>query len=107
MSQSDELQSSLWDNTSYFRTKLLDLGFDLAPSQTPITPVMIYDEATTMNVSKRLLELGVFVSGIVFPTVVKGQARLRCMISAVHTKDQLDQAVAVFEQVGKEFGLIQ
>jgi glycine C-acetyltransferase len=107
MSQSDELQSSLWDNTSYFRTKLLDLGFDLAPSQTPITPVMIYDEATTMNVSKRLLELGVFVSGIVFPTVVKGQARLRCMISAVHTKDQLNQAVAVFEQVGKEFGLIQ
>ncbi len=106
MSQSDELQTNLWNNTSYFRSKLLELGFDLAPSQTPITPVMIYDEAVTMKVSKRLLEQGVFVSGIVFPTVVKGQARLRCMLSAEHTKEQLDQAIAIFEQVGKEFGLI-
>lgn len=106
MSQSDELQTSLWNNTSYFRTKLIELGFDLAPSQTPITPVMIYDEAVTMKVSKRLLEQGVFVSGIVFPTVVKGQARLRCMLSAEHTKEQLDQAIAIFEQIGKEFGLI-
>lgn len=107
MQESDDLQLSLWENTAYFRTKLTELGFDLAPSQTPITPVMVYDEAMTMSVSKRLLEQGVFVSGIVFPTVLKGKARLRCMISAEHTKDQLDQAVAVFEQVGKEFGLIQ
>ena len=106
MSQSDELQTNLWNNTSYFRSKLLELGFDVAPSQTPITPVMIYDEAVTMKVSKRLLEQGVFVSGIVFPTVVKGQARLRCMLSAEHTKEQLDQAIVIFEQVGKEFGLI-
>jgi glycine C-acetyltransferase len=107
MSQSDELQTRLWDNSTYFKAKLVELGFDLAPSQTPITPVMIYDEALTMKVSKRLMERGVFVSGIVFPTVVKGQARLRCMLSAEHTKDQLDQAVAIFEQVGKEFGLIR
>jgi glycine C-acetyltransferase len=106
MSQSDELQTRLWNNSKYFKAKLVELGFDLAPSQTPITPVMIYDEALTMKVSKRLMECGVFVSGIVFPTVVKGQARLRCMMSAEHTKEQLDQAVAIFEQVGKEFGLI-
>jgi glycine C-acetyltransferase len=107
MSQSDELQTRLWEHSTYFKTKLAKLGFDLAPSQTPITPVMIYDEALTMKVSKLLLERGVFVSGIVFPTVVKGQARLRCMISAEHTKDQLDQAVEMFEQVGREVGLIR
>jgi glycine C-acetyltransferase len=67
---------------------------------------MVYDESVTMQFSKRLLEKGVFVSGIVFPTVAKGQARLRCMISAEHTEAQLDQAAKIFEEVGKELKII-
>ena len=106
MSQSHDLQETLWARARYFKTKLEQLGFTLAPSETPITPVMVYDESLTMTFSKRLLEQGVFVSGIVFPTVAKGQARLRCMISAEHTEAQLDQAARIFEEVGKELGIL-
>jgi len=106
MTQEEELQTTLWKRATYFKAKLQALGFTLASSETPITPVMIYDEAVTMQFSKRLLEKGVFVSGIVFPTVAKGQARLRCMISAEHTEAQLDQAAKIFEEVGKELKII-
>jgi glycine C-acetyltransferase len=106
MTQEEELQTTLWQRANYFKAKLKTLGFTLAPSETPITPVMVYDEAVTMQFSKRLLEKGVFVSGIVFPTVAKGQARLRCMISAEHTEAQLDQAANVFAEVGKELKII-
>ncbi len=102
MEQDQSLQDQLWENAHYFQDQLRQAGFVLADTKTPITPVMLYDEALTMRFSRKLLEKGVFVSGIVFPTVAKGQARLRCMISAEHTKEQLDKAIQAFKDVQKE-----
>ena len=104
--ESEEYTDKLWDNAKYFKEKMSNLGFDIGHSETPITPVMVGNEAKTMEFSKALLANGVFVSGIVFPTVPKGTGRLRCMISAMHTKDDLDFAIKVFEKVGKELKII-
>ena len=104
--ESEEYTDKLWDNARYFKEKMSALGFDIGHSETPITPVMIGNEAKTMEFSKTLLENGVFVSGIVFPTVPKGTGRLRCMICAMHTIDDLDFAIKVFEKVGKELKII-
>jgi glycine C-acetyltransferase len=105
--ESEEYTNKLWENARYFKAQLKELGFDTGHSETPITPVMVGSEAKTMEFSKKLLENGVFVSGIVFPTVPKGTGRLRCMISAMHTQDDLDFAVKVFEKVGKELQIIK
>lgn len=104
--ESTEYTDSLWDNANYFKAKIGALGFNTGKSETPITPVIIGDEAKTMEFSRKLLENGVYVSGIVFPTVAKGAGRVRCMVTAAHTKDQLDKAVEVFETVGKEMNLL-
>ncbi len=104
---SSEYTDRLWENARYFKEGLSNLGFDIGHSETPITPVMIGDEAKTMEFSRALLDNGVFVSGIVFPTVPKGKGRLRCMISASHEKMDLDFAIDVFHKVGKEMGLIK
>ncbi|HZH93737.1 MAG TPA: aminotransferase class I/II-fold pyridoxal phosphate-dependent enzyme, partial [Tissierellaceae bacterium] len=88
------------------KEKMGSLGFDTGHSETPITPVIIGDEAKTMEFSKRLLEKGVFVSGIVFPTVPKGTGRLRCMVTAAHSRAQLDKAVQAFKEVGDEMGIL-
>lgn len=104
--ESEEYSNKLWNNAKYFKEKLGKLGFDTGHSETPITPVMIGNEADTMAFSKALLEAGVYVSGIVFPTVALGKGRLRCMISASHTKEDLDFAILQFEIVGKKLGLI-
>jgi glycine C-acetyltransferase len=106
LGESTEFTDQLWDNAKYFKEKLGKLGFDTGHSETPITPVIIGDEAKTMAFSKALLEAGVYVSGIVFPTVPKGTGRLRVMISASHTKDNLDFAIKQFEQVGKQLNII-
>ncbi len=106
LTETTEYTDKLWDNAEYFKEKLSKLGFDTGKSETPITPVIIGDEAKTMEFSKALLEEGVFVSGIVFPTVPKGTGRLRCMISATHEKEHLDAAVVAFEKVGKRLNLI-
>ena len=106
MSESEELSNKLWDNGNYFKAKMAETGFDIGNSETPITPVIVGDEAKTMEFSRKLLAEGVFVSGIVFPTVPKGTGRLRCMITAEHTKAQLDEAVEKFVSVGKELGII-
>ncbi|MCD5415469.1 MAG: glycine C-acetyltransferase [Clostridiales bacterium] len=103
---STEYTDKLWDNAKYFKDKMSKLGYDIGKSETPITPIMIGEEAKTMKFSKTLLENGVFASGIVFPTVGKGTGRVRCMVTAGHTKEQLDRAVEIFESVGKEMGLI-
>ncbi len=103
---STEATDKLWENARYFKEGMTKLGFDIGHSETPITPVMIGDEAKTMAFSKRLLEAGVFVSGIVFPTVPKGKGRLRAMISAAHTKEDLDFALEAFKNVGKELSVI-
>ncbi|MCK9471789.1 MAG: glycine C-acetyltransferase [Bacilli bacterium] len=104
--ETEEYTKKLWDNANYFKGKLKALGFDIGKSETPITPVMVGEEAKTMEFSKKLLENGVFVSAIVFPTVQKGMGRLRCMLSAAHTLEDLDKAIAVFEKVGKELNII-
>jgi len=104
--ESEEYTKKLWDNAKYFKKGMKELGFDIGHSETPITPVMIGDEAKTMQFSKALLAEGVFVSGIVFPTVPQGKGRLRVMISASHTMENLDKALQVFKKVGKELNII-
>lgn len=96
----------LWDNARYFKEELGKLGYNIGQSETPITPVIIGEEAKSVAFSKRMLEKGVFVSAIVFPTVPKGTGRVRCMVTAGHTKEQLLRAVKIFEEVGKEMDLI-
>lgn len=107
LSSSSEFTDKLWDNAKYFKEKLGKLGFNTGHSETPITPVIIGEEAKSLEFSKKLLENGVFVSAIVFPTVPKGTGRVRCMVTAGHTKEQIDKAVSVFEKVGKEMGILK
>ena len=97
LEESDEYTKKLWDNANYLKQRLVENGFDIGHSQTPITPVMIGDEAKTMAFSKALLEAGVYVSGIVFPTVPKKKGRIRIMPSALHDKDTLDRAVDIIK----------
>jgi glycine C-acetyltransferase len=106
LTESTEYTDKLWDNANYFKAKMGELGFDIGHSQTPITPVMIGDESKTMEFSRKLLNKGVFVSGIVFPTVPVGTGRLRCMVTAAHTKEQLDRACDAFKKTGQEMGLL-
>lgn len=105
--ESSEYTDRLWSNSRFFKEKLGKLGFDTGKSETPITPVIIGDEAKTMEFSKKLFENGVFVSGIVFPTVPKGTGRVRCMVTAGHTEEQLERAVGVFEKVGREMNILK
>lgn len=106
LSSTSEYTDRLWDNARYFKQQLGELGFNLGKSETPITPVIIGEESKAMEFSRTLLANGVYVSAIVFPTVAKGTGRVRCMVTADHTKEQLDRAVATFKQVGKEMGII-
>ncbi|MBN2797197.1 MAG: glycine C-acetyltransferase [Clostridia bacterium] len=103
---STEYTDRLWSNARFFKERLGKLGFNTGASETPITPVIIGDEAKTMEFSRKLLDKGVYVSAIVFPTVPKGSGRVRCMVTAGHTEEQLAKAVDVFEAVGKEMGII-
>lgn len=106
LENSDHYTKKLWDNSNYLKDKLEKLGFDIGHSETPITPIMIGDEAATMAFSKTLLQNGVYVSGIVFPTVAKSKGRIRCMVSALHTKDQLDKAILIMEQTAKQLMIL-
>ncbi len=101
-----EYTDRLWDNAKYFKEKISKLGYNIGKSQTPITPVIIGEEDKTMQFSRKLFDQGVFVSGIVFPTVPKGTGRVRCMVTAGHNKQQLDRAVDAFKNVGEEMGLL-
>ena len=93
------LVERLWENAGYFQGRMRALGFDLGRTQTPITPVIIGDVQKAREMSRRLFEEGVFAQAIGFPTVPEGRARIRCMVSAVHTKADLDFAVEKFEKV--------
>jgi glycine C-acetyltransferase len=94
----------LWSNTESFKAGLHELGFDTGESQTPITPVITGDEERTQRFAVRLFEEGVFCPAIVFPTVAKGSARVRTIVTADHTPDDLDEALDVFGRVGAELG---
>ncbi|HEW92758.1 MAG TPA: glycine C-acetyltransferase [Thermotogaceae bacterium] len=106
LEESDELVKKLWDNAKYFKDALKKLGFDTGHSETPITPVMLYDAKVASDFSKKLFEEGIFAQSIGYPTVPKGKARIRVMISAVHTKEDLDFAIEKFAKVGKELKVI-
>lgn len=101
-----ERVTTLRDNAKYFREQLLALGFKPHPGETPIIPVILGETAAAIQMSNMLLEEGVFVTGFGFPVVPQGQARVRCQISAAHTKADLDQALAAFKKVGQKLRLI-
>lgn len=96
----------LWENTRYFKGRLSALGFDTGGSETPITPVIVGESSRAMAMSQRLFEEGVFAQGIGFPTVARDRARVRTIVTAAHTREQLDQALSAFSRVGKEMGII-
>lgn len=104
---STELHDRLWENANYLKEGLSCLGFDTGQSETPITPVIIGDEKKTQQFSKRLMEEGIYVKSIVFPTVPRGTGRVRNMPTAAHTTEMLDQALEVYARVGKELGIIE
>lgn len=103
---STELHDRLWDNAHYLKEGLNRLGFNTGKSETPITPVIIGDEKKTQQFSKRLMDECIYVKSIVFPTVPRGTGRVRNMPTAAHTKEMLDEALAVYERVGKELEVI-
>jgi glycine C-acetyltransferase len=106
MCDEPELQDRLWANTTRFKAELTRLGFDTGRSETPITPVMMGDPDTAGRFSDRLVEEGVFAQPVVFPTVALDQSRLRTIVTAAHADEQLDLALAAFDRVGHELGLI-
>ena len=103
---STELTERVQHNAAYFRKQMEQCGFSLAGAGHAIVPVMIGDAALSQKMSNRLLELGVYAMGFFYPVVPKGQARIRTQLSAAHTEEQLDRAVAAFAQAGKELGII-
>jgi glycine C-acetyltransferase len=101
-----ELVTRLHDNARYFRERLIALGFKPLPGETPIVPVMLGETAKAIRMSELLLDEGVFVTGFGYPVVPQGHARIRCQLSAAHTRDDLDFALAAFKRVGGKLGLL-
>jgi len=106
LSASDELVRRLWDNAKYFQEKMKALGFDTGETETPIVPVMLYEATVSSEFSRKLFEKGVFAQSIGFPTVPRGKARIRVMMSASHSQEDLDYGIKAFEEVGKELNII-
>ena len=111
LEQEPELMDHLWDNTRYWKQELGGLGFNIGgqttpASETPITPIIIGDGRLTMDFSRELFKEGVFGTGIAFPTVPEGKARIRTIMTATHTRAQLDKALEVLGKVGKRMGIL-
>jgi glycine C-acetyltransferase len=106
LNEHPELVQKLRDNTSYFRSSITEAGFKPLPGETPIVPIIVGETATAIKMSDMLLDEGVFVTGFGFPVVPQGQARVRCQLSAAHSRDDLDQAIAAFRTVGTKLGII-
>ena len=106
LEQHPERVTALRENARYFREQLLELGFQPLPGETPIVPVILGETAAAIRMSDLLLKEGVFVTGFGYPVVPQGQARVRCQISATHTREDLDQALAAFRTVGRDLRLI-
>jgi glycine C-acetyltransferase len=107
LEQSDELVKRLWSNAEVFKREMKSLGFDIGSSATPITPIMLGEATLAQQFSRALFEQGVFAMAIGYPTVPKGRARIRVMNTAAHSQDDLEQALAAFEKVGKALGVIR
>ena len=103
---STDLVDKLWENTRYFKAEMKSLGFDTGQSVTPITPIMLGEAPLAQEFSRALFEAGVFGMAIGYPTVPRGKARIRVMISAAHERDDLDQGLEAFARVGRELGVI-
>jgi glycine C-acetyltransferase len=107
LEQQPELIERLWENARFFKAGLQALGFDTGVSESPITPVIVGDAALAMTLSDRLFDEGVFAQGIGFPTVAKGKARVRTIVTATHTRDELQFALDAFAKVGSELGILK
>jgi glycine C-acetyltransferase len=107
LEESTELVDKLWDNTRYFKAEMQRLGFDIGHSVTPITPVMLGEAPLAQQFSRELFENGVFAMALGYPTVPRGKARIRVMISASHDKDDLDKGLEAFCEVGRKLGVIE
>jgi glycine C-acetyltransferase len=111
LEQEPERIEQLWKNTSFFKQELGNLGFNIGgintpKSETPITPIIIGDGKLTMQFSRELFDAGVMATGIAFPTVPEGKARVRTIVTATHTQDELEQALETIERVGKKLGIL-
>ena len=106
LSETTELRDKLEYNTTYFREKMTEAGFDITPGMHPIVPLMLYDANIAQEMAAKMLEEGIFVVGFYFPVVPKGKARIRVQLSAGHEQHHLDRAIAAFVKVGKEMGVI-
>lgn len=107
LSETTALRDKLENNTSYFRAKMTEAGFDIRPGQHPIVPIMLYDAVVAQNFAARLLDEGIYAIGFFYPVVAKGQARIRVQLSAAHEPAHLDRAIAAFTKIGKELGVLK
>jgi glycine C-acetyltransferase len=107
LQEEPELHERLWANTRRFKAELARLGFDTGVSETPITPVIVGESGLAIRFSDRLFEEGIFATSVVYPTVAIDKARLRTIVTAAHTADHLDRALAAFDRVGRELGVVR
>lgn len=105
LEESTEYRDRVHANTKYFREKMAELGFDILPGTHPIVPIMLYDAKVASEFASRLLDKGIYVTGFFYPVVPQGKARVRTQVSAAHTTEDLDRAIAAFTEVKKEMGL--
>lgn len=106
MQEHPELVEKVWENANYFKEELKKAGYNIGMSETPITPVILGDEKVTQTFSKKLIKHGIYAKPIVYPTVPLGTGRIRNMPTAKHTREMLDEAVAVYQKIGKEMEII-
>jgi glycine C-acetyltransferase len=107
LSTTGELRDRLRENTAYFRSAMTAAGFDIIPSEHPIVPVMLGDAKLAQTMAAGMLEEGIYVIGFFYPVVPKGAARIRVQVSAAHTREHLDRAIAAFTKVGRGLGVIR
>jgi glycine C-acetyltransferase len=106
LEEEPQLIDRLWTNTKFFKDGLKKLGFNTGVSETPITPVIVGDAALAHEFSRQLFAAGVFAQGIGFPTVPEGKARIRTIVTATHTQEELTRALEILERVGKRLKII-
>ena len=107
LEESNELHDRLAENVEYFRSKMIEAGFDIKPTQSAICAVMLYDAKLSQVYAAKLQEEGIYVTGFYYPVVPKDQARIRVQLSAGHNREQLDKCIAAFIKVGKELGVLK
>ena len=107
LGESNEIHDRLVENVEYFRTKMMDAGFDIKPTQSAICAVMLYDAKLSQVYAAKMQEEGIYVTGFYYPVVPKGQARIRVQISAGHNREQLDKCIQAFIKVGRELGVLK